>query len=308
MFVITGVTGHIGNKLLRHFIDQKEDVIGLARQSDASLVGLESFVVIGDVTTLEFLDRYITKDTIFIHAAAYIDIMNNQKLYTYRTNYLWSKRIADLCMKKDARLIYISSVDVLERSKGLISEPNPFVIRKSNHHYKMSKMLSTKYVLDMIENGLNGMVLYPSAVIGIPDYKPSLIGREVLNIMRKKILFSMSGGYNFIDLDDLAYAIYKASKSDLKTDIILSGYNRSIDELYQSIMKVTHHKKTVIKLPKWLVRLFVIFSNKYSIIMLNAILEPHQYDHSKMKKYLIDPLTPFEKTIEKTVNYFKASL
>jgi dihydroflavonol-4-reductase len=152
------------------------------------------------------------------------------------------------------------------------------------------------------------MVLYPSAVIGIPDHKPSLIGKEVLNVMKKKVIFSISGGYNFIDLDDLVVAIYLASKSELKTDIILSGYNLTIRELYHSIMNVMQVKKTIIQLPKWLVKIFVLFSRRYSMIMLNAVLEPHQYDNSKMKQYLINELTPFEETIHKTVNYFKKDL
>jgi dihydroflavonol-4-reductase len=174
---------------------------------------------------------------------------------------------------------------------------------KSN--YAISKALATEYVLDHMSKDLNGIILYPSAVIGINDFKPSAAGREILSVLRHKYVFALRGGYNFIDVRDVAESIYQAAISNKRDHIILSGYDKTIKELYHSIERASNTHKIIIPLPTLLVRIAVIFTPKYSQMMISTIQENYHYDNKKMRTYLLPNLIPFEKTMADTIQWLK---
>src|SRR5690606_13147503 len=111
-----------------------------------------------------------------------------------------TKRLVKIALNKSCRFIYISSVDILSKpKKGAVYEPDSFDSCPNKSHYQTSKWLATKYVDDHIQKGLDGIIIYPSAVIGPYDFKPSKVGIELKKLMKHHILFSIRGGYNFID-------------------------------------------------------------------------------------------------------------
>lgn len=305
MYVVTGATGHIGNNVVRYLVGQNENVKVLVRQVDHSLKNLPIEIHSQALFDEHFLDQHILENDIVIHSAGFIDLLNRDKMNTFRTNYQLTKRIVDLCYRKKIRLIYMSSVDVIPKhKKGTITEPIDLTVRtKHTYYYRTSKALATKYVLSMMSKGLNAMILYPSAVIGPHDYKPSAAGKEILHVAKSRVLFSLKGGYNFIDVRDVAKSIYVASKLDLVDHIILSGYQKRIRDLYESIEKATKSPKFIIPLPIWLVRLAVIFTPNYTNVMVNSIRENYNYSRDKMKKYLLNDLIPFDQTIKDTLNF-----
>lgn len=306
MYIVTGATGHIGNNVVRYLIDQNEQVKVLIRKKDPSLENLPIEISESPQFDDLFLNENIQTKDIVIHAAGHIDLLNADKMQTFRTNYQLTKKIADICLQKKVRLIYISSVDIIEKSKkGIVEEPQEIHKIHSKYHYKASKSLATKYILDLTQKGLSSMILYPSAVIGPHDYKPSAAGKEIKNVMNHRILFSLRGGYNFIDVRDVAKAIYKACQLDLNETIILSGYNKTIKQLYQSIKKDTNQTKLIIPIPIWLVRIAILFTPKYTNVMINSLRENYHYSQIKMKAHLIDELIPFDKTIHDTIEWLK---
>lgn len=59
----------------------------------------------------------------------------------------------------------------------------------------------------MINDNLKAMIVYPSAVLGINDFKPSAIGREIKRTFKRRVCFYFHGGYNFVDVSDVAEAL-----------------------------------------------------------------------------------------------------
>jgi dihydroflavonol-4-reductase len=151
--------------------------------------------------------------------------------------------------------------------------------------------------------GLNGVILYPSAVIGPYDFKPSKIGFELKKIIKNRFLFSINGGYNFIDVRDVAKAIYLASKQTTQEQIILSGFHYQIKDFYDLISKMTHSKKVIIPIPIFFTKLFAIIHQHYSKMMIQSLLENDAYDDSKRKVHLFDELIPFEMTLSDTLKW-----
>jgi dihydroflavonol-4-reductase len=304
MYVVTGATGHVGNNIVRYLLDMGEKVRVLVRTESKSLLGLEVETCVSQQFDDLFLRTHIHSGDIVIHAAGYINLYNHDKLMTFRANYLMTKKIVDMCIEKKNRLIYISSVDIIEKPlSGIIHEPTSFTEKKRKSYYQASKHIATKYVYESMKKGLHAVILYPSAVIGPYDFKPSQVGLEIKHILNHKILFSIKGGYNFIDARDVAKGVYLASKKEISEHMILSGHNRSITELYIQCSNIVGKKKIIITIPIWIVRMSVLFSSKYSKIMLNSVLENYQYDDSKRKVHLFDELIAFDQTLEDTIKW-----
>jgi dihydroflavonol-4-reductase len=306
MYIVTGATGHIGNNVTRYLLNQNEDVRVLVRRIDRSLEGLSCDIRISQTFDDTFLDQAIHERDVIIHCAAYIDLMNQDIMNTFRTNLQLTKRLVQIAKQKNCRFVYISSVDVIAKEKrGHIKEPLTIDVDDHKSYYKSSKASATNYVIEHMKQGLNGIILYPSAVIGIHDYKPSAAGREILHAIRHRCLFSVRGGYNFIDVEDVSRAIYQASRINSIDHMILSGEDITIKELYMAIKKITGKKKLIFTLPTWLVRFAIIFSKKYSQMMITTIQENYHYDHTIMVNSLHVTPKPLEQTLRETITWLQ---
>jgi len=305
MFIVSGATGHIGNNTVRYLLEQNESVRVLVRKKDVSLDNLDVDIKVSQTFDEQFLDTVISENDVIIHTAGYINLFNQDKMETFRTNVQLTKRIVNMCLKKHCRLVYISSVDVISKPKvGLVREPSHFTYGDmKNSYYQKSKWLATKFVHEQMKQGLDAVILYPSAVIGPHDYKPSQVGKEIKHIINHKLLFLLKGGYNFIDVRDVAKAICLAAIQPINDHIILSGYHQSIKALYASISRMTNRKKIMIKIPIWLAYITVIFYKRYSNIMIKSLTENDHYDDAKRKVHLFDELIPFDQTLKDTITF-----
>ena len=117
--------------------------------------------------------------------------------------------------------------------------------------------------------------------------------------------FGIKGGYNFVDVDDVVNAIITLSESDFKDDYILSGEIVSVYKMYQLTNKAIGVKRKVPRLPMFLVWLGIPFVPYLSPIVFELLKTNPEYDCSKAIRDLNYQHTPFEKTIQKTVNWFK---
>jgi len=310
MYIVTGATGHIGNNAVRYLLDQKLPVRVLVRKIDQSLEGLDIDIKVSSSFDESFLDSCINFSDTVIHAAGYINLFNDAKMDTFRTNLQLTKRITQICLRKQCKLIYISSVDIIQKSKkGLIAEPTDFQsIAFKKSYYQMSKWLATQYVDQAFKKGLNGVILYPSAVIGPYDFKPSQVGKEIKHMLSHRLLFSIRGGYNFVDVRDVSKAIYLSSFLKTNEHIIISGYHQTIHQLYENIELISKLKKTILTIPIWLAYISVLFYRKYSVLMIKSLTENDAYDSTKRKVHLFDELIPFESTLSDTIDWFSTSL
>ena len=308
-YIITGATGHIGNNLVRKLISLNQEVKVLVRKIDRSIENLPIEYCVGNIFNEEFLNTHITSNDIVIHLAGIIDIKNKNKEQVYKINYEGANLIANICLnKKVKKYIFCSSVDALEMKKNeYIKEPEYIDINKIEGNYGKSKALATTYLKELMKQNpdFNAAIVYPSAVIGPNDWKPSAIGSMVQDSIDMKMQFGIKGGYNFVDVDDVNEAIINLANSNYKDDYILSGEIVSVYKMYSLTNKAIGVNRKVPKLPMFLVWLGIPFVPYLSPLVFKLLKTNPEYDCSKAKRDLNYQHTPFEKTIEKTVNWFK---
>lgn len=308
-YIITGATGHIGNNLIKQLIEENKNVTILARKIDDSIKNLNATYKIGDIFDKSFLEEVITKDDIVIHLAGVIDIKNNQKELTLKINYEGTKTITDVCIeKKVKRFVYFSTVDcIYKENDEEIFEPQSINPEKFSDNYSYSKALATKYVFECRDKQKDVPIniLYPSAVIGKNDFKPSSIGKVIKDIIKGKLQFGVKGGYNFVDIDDIVKSTINLCEKEVEGDFLLTGHDVSVYELYDITNKHLGRNKKTFKIPLFIVKLFIPFIPYLSKFVLKTIVENHNYNNSKMKNELGVIPVSFDETIDKTINFFK---
>lgn len=309
MYIVTGATGHIGNTVVKYLVDAGKKVRVLLRKIDDSISGLDIEYKVGNIFEEKFLAQNINKGDTVIHLAGLIDVKNKQKEETYRINYLGTKLLVDLSLNKGVKkFIYFSTTDVLEKNNNgdFIKEPSHINPDNFKSNYGHSKALATSYLLNLQkqQNKMNIIILYPSAVIGINDYKPSYVGKVICDVIKNRPQFSIDGGYNFVDVEDIAKFTVKICDVEESNSYILSGTQISVDQLYKAINKVLNKEKKIRKVPNFLVRLAIPFVPYLSKYTLETLQDKSKYDCSKAMQAGYS-ISPFIKTVEKAVKFQK---
>ena len=296
MIVITGASGHIGNNLVRILIERKIPFKVLLRREGKELAGLKIEKHIGNLYDSAFYREHINHGDVVVHLAGYIDLENKDYDQSYKANFEMTKIIADICLEKEVRLIYASSTDVLFHSEnnGFYVERD---VRKVKYNYPKTKTMATLYIKELQEKGLNAIILYPTSVIGINDYKGSQAGKEIIKASKKTFLPYVKGGYDFVDVIDVSNAIINAVDSDITGDVILSGEYYSIKELYQIIGKLTGKKKRLVYIPSWLAKFGTIFIKSLSPMVVDIVTKSRPFNDPKTK-LLLEENTAIEITFK----------
>src|SRR5664280_3129105 len=142
--------------------------------------------------------------------------------------------------------------------------------------YEFTKAEGEREVRKAVKEGLDAVILNPTAVIGPFDYRGSLLGQALLKIYQNKLPFLVSGGYNWVDVRDVVSASINAIDSGRKGEnYILSGEFYTLQELSVMISKISGCKIPVI-VPVALARLACPFFKVLSSVTNKQPLYTYQ--------------------------------
>ncbi len=258
MIVITGATGHIGNILVEK-LSQKEKRIRafVLPGEDTSYIekyGVE--IIRGDIRSYSDVKKALLGAKYVFHLAGMISIETfpNKKLYDVNVN--GTRNVIQACLELSIkRLVYVSSIHAfLEPKDGQpITEAKTFYPSRLKGYYAKSKALATMEVFQAVrKKGLNAVIVHPTGVIGPNDYKLSHIAELVIQCEQNKIPMYVNGGYNFVDVRDVADGIISACyKGKSGENYILSGGYISVAEMLSVIQKEAGISVPRRKAPMW---------------------------------------------------------
>lgn len=318
-YVVTGATGHLGNVVVKMLLEKqkKVKVLLLPNEDLTPIKDLNVQIEYGDVRDKEFLEKNITNQDIVIHMAGIIDVSSKKNNLLRDVNINGTKNVADVCFEKNAKLIYTSSVHTIpanEKEFVLLKEPTEFDENNIVGAYAKSKTVATKYIFEKCKEGLQAVVLYPSGIIGPYDYKISDIGQVIIDHINGKLLAYVKGGYNFVDVRDVANGIILAcTKGEIGEGYILSGEMCSVKRLLEIINKRIGRKKLPPKLALWFAKAFALLSEAYykirhkkpsfSAYSLKTLNVNCNFDNTKAKEKLGFNVRPVEETIFDAVDW-----
>lgn len=239
-YIVTGAAGHLGSTILRLLQGRNLEVRCLLRQGEEPVVESENIRYIsGDICRPETLAPLFTDgegpETVVIHTAGLISIAGRVSPLVREVNVGGTANMIALCRKFDAgRFVHVSSVHAIPEL------PAPQVIRETEHFspelvkgcYAKTKAEATQMVLDEAARGFPAVVVHPSGVIGPYDAGHNHLTQLVADYLRGKLPVCVPGGYNFVDVRDVAQGcLLAAEKGTPGQCYILGGHYLSILEL-----------------------------------------------------------------------------
>ncbi|UCE20995.1 MAG: NAD-dependent epimerase/dehydratase family protein [Candidatus Aminicenantes bacterium] len=238
---VTGASGHIGSNLCRELIHQGYSVKALVHRSDQGIKDLPLEFVKGDVMDPASLSSLVQGTDVVFHLAAVISIQVRKEEELFEKNVKGTKNIIKAAKEEGVqRLIHFSSIHALVHEPfDHILDENRALALKDKIQYSRSKALAEQAVTEAVKEGLDAVILSPTAVIGPSDYAPSLLGRALILMYNGKIPALVRGGYDWVDVRDVAQAAVMSIKKGEKGErYLLSGHWKTLCELAELICKI----------------------------------------------------------------------
>lgn len=324
IYIITGANGFLGNNIIRILEKDADNEIRAFVLKDDSIKSLENLnckIYYGDVTNKESLSSIFEntngKEVFVIHCAAIVYIKSKYNPLIYNVNVNGTKNIVDKVLELNAKLVYVSSVHAIPEkpNNDLITEVTNFNPDDVYGLYAKTKAEAAKYVMDAIKNkNLNACIVHPSGIIGPNDFGNSHLTQLIKVVSSGKLFACVKGGYDFVDVRDVAKGVTNACKNGIKGECyILSNRYITIKELCDLICDLQKRKRIKIILPisiaKLIAPLFELYYNlkketplftKYSLYTLSSNAN---FSNKKAKQYLDFKNRSIEDTIKDTTKW-----
>ncbi len=254
---VTGASGHVGVTLCKQLIGQGDDVSVLVHQHKSTLPENGVGVIRGNILDKQTLIPLFAGVDVVYHLAAQISIDHNDNKRVYETNVTGTGNVIEACKEACVKkLVHFSTIHTL-KSFGdgqIMNETNP-LIPTSKIAYEISKAEAEKLVINACAEGLDAVILNPTAIIGPYDHQPSYLGQALIKIYKNQLPMLVPGGYNFVDVRDVADAAIQAAKKGRSGErYILSGHWHSLKDLSLMIGQLTNRKTPGFLAPTWLAK------------------------------------------------------
>lgn len=315
---VTGASGHIGSCLVNELKLRGVEIKVLVHNYKSNIDELNVEPVAGSLLDPESLIRLCEGVDVVFHLAAQIAIDNSSAQHVYETNVTGTKNM--LKVAKDCKVrkfIHFSSIhafQIITKDK-LLDETTPR-IESEKTIYEFTKAEGEREVIKAVENGLNAVILNPTAVIGPFDHRNSLLGQAIRKIYQNKLPFMISGGYNWVDVRDVVSAAINAIESGRSGEnYILSGKFYSLHELAVLISQLSAGK-IPLNVPVSLARLACPLFKFYSLLSGSQPLytqqsldilvnSPVNISNQKARNELEFEPRPLDQTIRDTIDWYK---
>ena len=272
---MTGGTGYVGSHIIRQLEESGKKVVALVRskeKAEKALVGAKAKLVYGSVLNTEDLEKlfdvYPNAQFCFIHTASIVNLGRQRKQVKemYRTNIDGVKNVIEVCKKHKARLLYVSSVHAIPEGKrrGLITEIADFDAKKVVGDYAKSKAQASRLVMDAVKGGLDAVLVHPSGIVGPGDFSDTHMTQMVEDYRDGRIPAAVKGGYDFVDVRDVAAGtILACEKGKSGECFLLTNKNYSVKEMFDILNELKVGKKVRLCMPMFIAKLSLPFLGLY---------------------------------------------
>lgn len=260
---ITGASGHLGSVLITELL--KNDIWQIRAQFNSQRPPLDNSNISwiqGGMEPHE-IEKLIGNATIVIHCAAVISITGDKDGRVYKTNVVGTQNVIDVCVSKNIqRLIHVSSTHALQEVPldTVFDENRPYKT-KADFAYDYTKAKAEQLIIEAVEKqNLNAIIVRPSSMLGPVDFKPSLLGQAISDIAKRKVPAMVKGGYDFVDIRDVAKSIVVSIDKGVKGESYnLTGKYYAIKDLAAITADIAKVKAPKIVMPDWIIQMSIPF-------------------------------------------------
>ncbi len=284
IYLVTGAAGHLGSHVVKALIERGDRVRALLMPGEAfppfvpDSARLEQ--VFGDVRDAEALSIRLFDgaegEAVVVHCAGIVEITGRPNRRLYDVNVGGTKNVVDACARFGARrLVYVSSVHAIPTlPRGqVMREIEAFDPEDVSGPYDKSKAEATRLVLERAKDGLDAVCVHPTGIIG-PHANPAVGSARLISAcLRGRLLAAVRGGFDFVDVRDVAEGILAAADGGKSgACYILSNRFVSFRELLDTLTRAAGLKRIRLYLPAKVALFFAPLAEAYYRVTRSAPL------------------------------------
>jgi dihydroflavonol-4-reductase len=322
LVVVTGASGHLGTVLVRALANRSEKIRYLTRNGvPPGLEGIDAEPFAGDLFDLDRLAELFTGARVVYHSAAKISILPGDETELHRVNAIGTRNVLEAAKRAGAgRLVYVGSVEAfpLENDIRPITEDAEIDPSHTVMEYGRSKAQGILEVLNWADGKMDCVVCCPTGFVGPPDYRRSPMGQMVLDFINRRLPVYIGGGFDFVDVRDVAGGLIKAAEAGQNgRTYLLSGHFATVPEIMDMLERVSGVRKPRLCLPVSLLRPVMPVvesyyrlsgrSARYTRNSLKLLSLNVRVDAGRARSELGYDARPLEQTLADTVRWFRSS-
>ena len=323
---ITGATGFIGSHLIKRMAQTEHEVICLVRKTSnvSHLEELGVSMITGDVTDKNSLLQGMRGCQWVINLANIYTFWEPDKQVYTDVNVEGTRKVMECALELGvSKVVHVST-------GGIYGKPAdcPFCEDSAVGPVRFSEYFRTKYQGDLIawelhqKKGLPLVMVYPAAVLGPGDPKPSgqyikdvMFGRLPARVLEDSIL-------TWVHVRDVAEVIFRAAEKEnnIGQKYFAAKHRLSIREANQMISQISGTPLPKLRLPDFMVtinaRLFTWWANLIkkpplwgmSVDQIRTMREGFVIDGSKAERELGITYTPIRATLEEAIVSYRKEI
>ena len=252
--LVTGAAGFLGSHLTRQLVARGADVRVLLRPSsnNRAIADLPLEYTTGDLRDAASLDRALAGVQRVFHVAADYRLWSKRSQDIYDSNVGGTKNLLEAAKRAGVeQFVYTSTVATIAVDRP--EPPNEFTDAKLAEmvgHYKRSKWLAEKEVLDAAKQDFPAIVAMPTTPVGPWDWKPTPTGKIILDFLNGKMPGYVETGLNFIGVEECAAGhILVAEKGIAGERYLLGAENLTLKGVLDLLADLTGLPAPSLKIP-----------------------------------------------------------
>jgi dihydroflavonol-4-reductase len=250
MILVTGGTGFLGAYIIKNLIEKGHSVRAIRRSS-----ALPFFIppdifrkvewVTGDVLDMVSLDDAMKGIQTIIHSAAIVSFTRDMRSLMYQVNVEGTANVVNAALENRVeRLLHISSIAALGRTthEETVNEEKKWENNKNNTHYAISKHEAEMHVYRGFAEGLEGLILNPSTILGFGNWHQSSC--SIFRNAYREFPWYTQGINGFVGVEDVAEVCERLMVSGYtQRKFIVNAENRKFRELFDMIADGFNRKR-----------------------------------------------------------------
>lgn len=239
---VTGGTGFLGAYIIKNLVEKGVAVRALRRSA-----ALPRFIppaifeniewVQGDVLDVVALHDAIEGVDGVIHAAALVSYQPSDRARMYQTNVEGTANVVNAALENNVmRFVHISSIAALGRSAKheKVTEDRKWEDNKSNTQYGITKHLAELEVWRGFAEGLKGVILNPSMILGFGNWDQS--SGALFKSIYDGFPWYTTGINGFVGVEDVAEAAVQLLQSNIhQKRFIASAENWVFQDVFNAV-------------------------------------------------------------------------
>jgi dihydroflavonol-4-reductase len=241
--LVTGATGFLGSHLVRQLLERGDRVRVLVRPG-SPLRGLDGLDVqcargdLRDASSVRYALRGVRR---VFHVAADYRLSASDPAEVYETNVRGTRNILAGIDAGVERVVYTSTVATIAVPRDhLPDETTHGSLDEMIGHYKRSKLLAERAVLEAAMRGAPVVIVNPTTPVGPGDWRPTPTGQVIVDFLCRRLPAYVQTGLNVVPVEDVARGhLLAAERGRIGERYLLGGRNMTFKEVLDALAAIS---------------------------------------------------------------------